>query len=270
MILRGPSRPDFLLDEVLADVFEATVSRQPERTALISGALRLSYRDLDARADLMAHHLIGKGVRPGHIVGLWVPRGIDLLVSQLAITKTGAAWLPFDADTPVERVAVCLEDAQAVGIVTGHGLHTLLHDSSVPVWDQADLLSKTHAPLLRRTGTSPDHPAYVIYTSGSTGKPKGIAVSQRSICHFLRSENAVLGVRATTVSTRASRSPSTCRSRRSGFPTWSARRCGSRPREIAGDPDALPRVLAEERSHRAARGAHAAGAVCAATCRGCG
>ena len=63
MILRGPSRPDFLLDEGLADVFEATVSRQPEKTALIFGTLQLTCRDLDEAASLMAHHLIGQGLR---------------------------------------------------------------------------------------------------------------------------------------------------------------------------------------------------------------
>lgn len=245
MILRGASRPDFLLDEGLADVFEATVSRQPEKTALIFGVLKLTYRDLDDRANLMAHYMISQGVKPGCIVGLWVPRGIDLLVSQLAIAKTGAAWLPFDADTPVERVVVCLEDAQAVGLVTGHGLHKLLHDPGIPIWDQADLLLRTHEPLLRRTGTSPDHPAYVIYTSGSTGKPKGVPINQGAICQFLRSENSVLGVRSDDIVYQ-------------GFSVafdmsfeeiWISYLVGATlwiaPREITADPDALPRALAE-------------------------
>lgn len=106
MVLRGPFRPDLLRDEVLADIFEATAARQPDHTALICAHERISYGDLDARANAMAHHLIGHGVRPGHIVGLWLPRGVDLLVSQLAIAKTGAAWLPFDADAPAERVEI--------------------------------------------------------------------------------------------------------------------------------------------------------------------
>jgi len=230
---------------VLADLFEATLARQPEHVALIFEELWLSYRELDERANLMAHHLIAKGVRPGDIVGLWIPRGIDLLASQLAIAKTGAAWLPFDADTPAERVAVCLDDAQAVGIVTGHGLHTELHEAACPVWDQADLLLKSHEPLLRRSGARLEHPAYVIYTSGSTGKPKGVPISQGAICHFLRSENAVLGVRADDVVYQ-------------GFSVafdmsfeeiWISYLVGATfwiaPREITADPDALPRALAE-------------------------
>ncbi|MEG1766977.1 MAG: amino acid adenylation domain-containing protein [Comamonas sp.] len=240
-ITRGPFRQDFLREEVLADLFEATAARQPAHAALICGDLQMSYRDLDERASLMAHHLMAKGVKPGDIVGLWLPRGMDLLVSQLAIAKTGAAWLPLDADTPAERVAVCLEDAQAVGIVTGHPSLSAI----CAAWDPAALLAQTSESLLRRHGARPEHPAYVIYTSGSTGKPKGVPISQGAICHFLRSENAVLGVRADDVVYQ-------------GFSLafdmsfeeiWISYLVGATlwiaPREITADPDALPRALIE-------------------------
>lgn len=244
--MRGDERPDLLRSEVLADLFEASAARQPERTALVFGTLSLSYRELDERASLMAHHLLRQGVRPGQIVGLWLPRGIDLLASQLAIAKTGAAWLPFDADTPAERVMVCLEDAQAVGIVTGHGLQEGLDAIGCPVWEQADLLQKAEGPLQRRSGASPQHPAYVIYTSGSTGKPKGVPVSQGAICHFLRSENERLGVLADDLVYQ-------------GFSVafdmsfeeiWISYLVGATlwiaPREITADPDALPQALAQQ------------------------
>ena len=246
MVLRGPFRPDLLRDEVLADIFEATAARQPDHTALICAHERISYGDLDARANAMAHHLIGHGVRPGHIVGLWLPRGVDLLVSQLAIAKTGAAWLPFDADAPAERVAVCLEDAQAVGIVTGQCLQAQLVALPCPVWGLGDLRQPVTGALLRRSGQSPQDPAYVIYTSGSTGKPKGVPISQGAICHFLRSENAVLGVRAEDVVYQ-------------GFSVafdmsfeeiWISYLVGATlwiaPAEITADPDALPRALAAQ------------------------
>ena len=105
-ILLGPPRPDLIRAEVLADLLEATATRIPDHLALIFGERQLTYRELDAQADQVASSLIEAGVRPGQIVGLWLPRGIDLLVMQAAIAKTGAAWLPFDADTPVERIAV--------------------------------------------------------------------------------------------------------------------------------------------------------------------
>jgi non-ribosomal peptide synthetase component F len=84
---------------------------------------QLTYQDLNAQANQVASGLIEAGVRPGHIVGLWLPRGIGLLVMQAVIAKAGAAWLPFDADTPVERFAVCLEDACAVGESTAKNSH---------------------------------------------------------------------------------------------------------------------------------------------------
>ncbi|MGA8879694.1 MAG: AMP-binding protein [Azonexus sp.] len=89
--VRGPERPDMIRDEVLADIFEATARRTPAQVALVCGTRSLTYGELDALADRAAARLIVAGVRPGQIVGLWLPRGSDLLVMQLAIAKTGAA-----------------------------------------------------------------------------------------------------------------------------------------------------------------------------------
>ena len=196
-ILLGPVRPELIRAEVLADLLEATATRIPDHLALIFGERQLTYRELDAQADQVASNLIEAGVRPGQIVGLWLPRGIDLLVMQAAIAKTGAAWLPFDADTPVERIAVCLDDANAPGIVSCAGFAPRLADCGRTVWTAEALSAPGTVPLLRRQGVKPSDPAYVIYTSGSTGKPKGIEISQGSICHFLRSENALLGIQDT-------------------------------------------------------------------------
>ncbi len=86
-ILHGPDRPELLRGEVLADLFEATAARLPHKTALIAGGEHLSYGALNAAADLVAHRLILAGVRPGDMVGLWLPRGLELLVCQLAIAR---------------------------------------------------------------------------------------------------------------------------------------------------------------------------------------
>ena len=105
--LQGPAQSDLLRHEVLADLFEATATRQPEHLALIDGERSLRYGELDAWADAAAHRLIAEhGAGPGAIVGLWLPRGIEVLVLQLAIAKTGAAWLPLDSQTAPERVAI--------------------------------------------------------------------------------------------------------------------------------------------------------------------
>lgn len=250
-ILYGPERPDLLQNEVLADLLEATARRCPAQIALIAGERRITYAELDAQAGLAASRLVASGVRPGDIVGLWLPRGANLLLMQAAIAKAGAAWLPVDEDTPVERLQVCLDDADGAGVISCAQFAPRLSDAGVtrPVWTAESLLAPA-APgevLHTRHQTLPEHPAYVIYTSGSTGKPKGILINQRSICHFLRSENAVLGVTQDDTVYQ-------------GFSVafdmsfeeiWIAYLVGATlwlgPKEISGDPEALPRALAANR-----------------------
>ena len=249
-ILHGPDRPDLLRHEILADVFEATAARLPGKTALMAGERHLTYAELDAAADLVAHRLIEAGVRAGDMVGLWLPRGIELLTLQLGIAKTGAAWLPFDADVPTERIAVCLEDANAKALLIDerHGEAARGQEGiSAQILTAQALLAPLPegTPLRRREGALPGHTAYVIYTSGSTGKPKGIAITQGSISHFLRSENARLGVREDD---RVYQGFSVAFDM-SFEEIWISYLVGATlwiaPKEIAGDPEALPRALIE-------------------------
>jgi non-ribosomal peptide synthetase-like protein len=254
-VLFGPQQESLLREEILADLLEASATRSPEQIALIFGERRLSYRELNAQADLVAARLIAAGVQPGQIVGLWLPRGIELLVLQAGIAKAGAAWLPVDEDTPVERLQVCLDDADGAGVLTSAAFAPRLAAlpefaaSGRPVWTAEALLAAPAAGevLARRGAVSPDVPAYVIYTSGSTGKPKGILITQRSICHFLCSENEVLGVQAQDKVYQ-------------GFSVafdmsfeeiWISYLVGATlwigPKEISGDPETLPRML--EQNH---------------------
>ncbi len=254
-ILYGAHRPDLCQHETLADLFEDTAQRHPNQTALVYNdgiPMALTYAQLDAKANNTASFLLKHGVQSGCIVGLWLPRGLDLLVMQLAIAKTGAAWLPFDADTPLERIQVCLLDAKAIGLLTCHTwqaeciAHFLPNFPSCVVWaaEETVMLSSTATHQIR-TGTSPQDPAYVIYTSGSTGKPKGIVVNQASICHFLRSENAVLQIQPTDLVYQ-------------GFSVafdmsfeeiWLSYLVGATlwiaPKSITSDPEALPLAMAK-------------------------
>jgi non-ribosomal peptide synthetase-like protein len=195
-VLRGEVRDDLIRDEVLADLFGATAKTRPTHTAIIFGAARLTYAELDARTDAIARGLIRAGIGPGDVVGLWMCRGADLLAAQIAITKSGAAWLPFDADVPVERITVCLDDAGAKGLLTSEKLAAKL-ELPHPIFTPATLVDERDDQAIdaRARGLTPDHPAYLIYTSGSTGTPKGIVISHRNVCHFLRSANDVYGFR---------------------------------------------------------------------------
>jgi non-ribosomal peptide synthetase-like protein len=245
-VLYGPSQPELLRDEILADLLEASARRTPDKPALIFGERVLSYGELDRLASLACARLLAAGVKPGQILGLWLPRGIDLLIMQAAIAKAGAAWLPVDEDTPVERLLVCMDDAQAAGVVSCDAFAQRLAGVARPVFVAEQLL---RAPLEdemlpARGQVSPDVPAYVIYTSGSTGKPKGILITQRSICHFLRSENAVLGIRHED---RVYQGFSVAFDM-SFEEIWISWLVGATlwigPKETAGDPEALPRLLA--------------------------
>ena len=245
--VRGPERPDMIRDEVLADIFEATARRTPAQVALVCGTRSLTYGELDALADRAAARLIVAGVRPGQIVGLWLPRGSDLLVMQLAIAKTGAAWLPFDSETPVDRIRICLADADAAGLLGCAASAHLLSDLACPLWT-AEALSEPHTTAgPRRSGVLPSHPAYVIYTSGSTGKPKGIRIDHGAICHFLRSENAILGIREDD---RVYQGFSVAFDM-SFEEIWISYLVGATlwiaPREVAADPEALPQALIDQK-----------------------
>ena len=190
--LCGPVRPDLVRDELLAEIFASTVAAAPTAIAMSTMERKLSYAQVDHEATALARGLIRRNIGPGDVVGLRGPRGPELLICQIAIAKTGAAWLPFDADAPVERIETCLQDAQAKGLLTSEAFAAKAKDGiTAPLLTEADLIDATdHTPVdARKLGATPDHPAYMIYTSGSTGTPKGIVITGRNICHYLRSAN---------------------------------------------------------------------------------
>ena len=193
MIVRGPEIPDLLRAECLADIFRDTARRSPEAPALEDGQGVLTYAEVLARAEGVALGLRRSGVGPGHCVGLWLPRGRDLIIAQVGVALSGAAWLPFDAAVPPDRLATCLRDARGVHVLTERPREEVVRVRGFQPVIFAELPSGGDGEVVR---PEPSDTAYVIYTSGSTGEPKGIAISQRNVCHFIRSENAVLGIRA--------------------------------------------------------------------------
>jgi non-ribosomal peptide synthetase-like protein len=191
-VLRGAVRPDLIRDELLAEIFASAVASAPHAVAMMTMERKLTFAQVDHEATSLARGLIRRGIGPGDVVGLWGPRGPELLICQIAIAKTGAAWLPFDADAPVERIETCLLDAEAKGLLTSEAFAVKAHGVvTAPVLTEADLIDRAdQTPVdARKAGATPDHPAYMIYTSGSTGAPKGIVITGRNICHYLRSAN---------------------------------------------------------------------------------
>ena len=246
VVLRGPQRPDLLRDQTLPELFEATATRCPERQALIWGERVVTYGELHTAGSRIAAALAQRGAVPGEVIGLLMPRGADLLIGQLGISASGSAWLPFDSETPIERVRTCLQAAAASGLVTSRACLPRFTGLSIPVWALEDLLAEA-AVTIQTTSPRPGDPAYVIYTSGSTGTPKGIVISHRSICHFLRSENELLGVRESDLVYQGFSVAFDMSfeeiwiSYLTGATIWIA------PPSIVADPDALAKALTRER-----------------------
>ena len=194
-VLRGAQRPDLIRDETLSEIFRASVAHHGERIAMVSDGVSLTYREVEARALGVARGLMRAGIGAGQVVGLWAARGPELLIAQIGIALSGAAWLPFDGDAPLERINVCLADADAAVLLTS--------EAFAPKAEAAGLACKvaTTASLsdpedardvpARQPGLTREHRAYMIYTSGSTGVPKGIVITQANICHYLRSANEI-------------------------------------------------------------------------------
>ncbi|MFE6867216.1 amino acid adenylation domain-containing protein, partial [Kitasatospora sp. NPDC057692] len=170
--------------------FAAQAAATPGATALVFGELRLDYAELDARANRLAHGLLAAGIGPESVVALALPRSAETVVSQLAVLKAGAAFLPLDAEYPRERTAHMLADARPAAVLTAEGwpLPEVLDGLTVLSADAgawADRPAEAPAVL-----PDPGHAAYVIYTSGSTGLPKGVVVTHGSIAALLAHHRA--------------------------------------------------------------------------------
>jgi natural product biosynthesis luciferase-like monooxygenase protein len=167
-------------------LFEQQAARTPDAVALVFRGQSLSYRELDGRANALAHHLRELGVAPDVPVGVCVERSLELMIATLAVQKAGGAYVPIDPGYPKERIALMVEDSQAPVLITQQRLLARLpsHEARVvqidAEWPQIAERPRTLLP----GGAGPENLAYVIYTSGSTGRPKGVMVEHRSVANF--------------------------------------------------------------------------------------
>nr|QEO73623.1 phosphopantetheine-binding domain-containing pro [uncultured bacterium] len=177
--------------QAIHEVFESRAEEDPGAVAVVWEEERLTYGELNLRANRLARHLRRLGVGPEVLVGLCVERSPDLVVALLAILKAGGAYLPLDPGYPRERLAFMLEDARAPVLVTVEGLLKDLPESGA-----RPVLLDLHRDEIQANpeenldgGAGPDTLAYAIYTSGSTGRPKGIAVCHRNVVRLVRANH---------------------------------------------------------------------------------
>lgn len=189
-ILTGKSCPEFIREETIADIFRDAARQHQDKTALIFGDQKLSYRELDQWSDAIAMFIAAQGIGNGQAIGVWQSRGLALHALILGIVKSGAAYVPLDREMPEERVQIVLQEVGAAACFSDGAPVLPCPVFTVPPYNEHT--DTTAVPA----GPGPDDIAYVLYTSGSTGKPKGIPILQRHICHLIRSEQSVLHITA--------------------------------------------------------------------------
>ncbi|WP_235217099.1 non-ribosomal peptide synthase/polyketide synthase [Archangium violaceum] len=182
------TRTEYPRDNLVHGPFEAQARRTPDAIAVQEGEQRLTYRELDERANQLAWHLRSLGVGPEVRVGLCAERSVELVVGLYAILKAGGAYVPLDPTYPRQRLEWMLEDARPAVLLAQPALRSRLpeqHGASVvplALHDESLRGQPTHAPPVQVT---PDNLAYVIFTSGSTGRPKGAMNAHRAVCNRL-------------------------------------------------------------------------------------
>jgi amino acid adenylation domain-containing protein len=183
------TQQDYPRKKSVHELFEEQVERTPEATAVIFEDKQLTYRQLNERANQLAHHLQKLGVGPDTLAGICVERSLEMVVGLLGILKAGGAYVPLDPAYPKERLAFMIEDAGMAVLLTQTSLLASLPGEQLGVlcidraWDVIGAEGRENLPA----ASVPENLAYVIYTSGSTGRPKGVMVQHGAVVNFLHS-----------------------------------------------------------------------------------
>jgi amino acid adenylation domain-containing protein len=185
-------------EKLIHELFEEQVERTPRAPAVVYEQERLSYEELNRRANQVAHYLREQGVGPDQLVGLCVERSVEMVVGLLGILKAGGAYVPLDPGYPRERLSYMLADAAPGVVLTQERLRDVLPETSARVvtldgwqWSQIGERPQTNPVVV---GLNAKHLAYVIYTSGSTGQPKGVMLEHAGLCNLVMSQRQDLDV----------------------------------------------------------------------------
>jgi len=180
-------------DQCIHELFEMQARKTPEAVAVVFEDQQLTYRELNARANQLAHYLQAHGVRRGALVAIYVERSLEMVIGLLGILKAGGTYVPLDPAYPKLRLAFMLEDTRTQVLLTQERLRSSLPENQARVVcldsERGAILEESAESL--DGGATPDSLAYVIYTSGSTGKPKGTCIPHRAVVRLVRNTNYV-------------------------------------------------------------------------------
>jgi amino acid adenylation domain-containing protein len=236
-------------DRTLHALFAAQVARTPDRIALSLDRDRLSYVELDARANRLAHHLRAQGVGPDTLVAVCLDRSLDLIAALLAVLKAGGAYLPLDPAYPRARLAFTVRDAEVRHLVTTTALAACITEPVTHVTRlDAEAATLAAAPAIAPADLAgPGHLAYCLYTSGSTGQPKGVLLEHRQVTRLLINDRLPFAFGPDDVWTLFH----SCCFDFSVWEMFGALLYGGRlvvvPRAVAQDPAAFLQLVARER-----------------------
>ena len=201
LLAAGRQERGWPVERTLHETFSARAARSPGAVALTYQGESLTYAELEARSNQLAHLLRGMGVGPEVRVGLCLERGVEMVVSILAVLKAGGAYVPLDPEYPSERLAFLLEDSAVPVLLTHERLLERLpgHAAEVVCVDRDHDRISAHATDLPGSGATPESLAYVIYTSGSTGQPKGVEVTHANVVRLFTATEEWFGFGAEDV-----------------------------------------------------------------------
>lgn len=181
------TKMDYSSDKTISELFEKQVEKTPDTTALIFEDISFTYRELNEKANQLAHYLRSNGIKNGNIVGIMLNRSPELIISMLAILKSGAAYLPIDPTYPENRINYIISDSNIDTLITSSNLNNEfieVNNTITADLTNTDIFSNNNTENLSNINI-PEDTAYVIYTSGSTGNPKGVSISHKNVNNFI-------------------------------------------------------------------------------------
>ena len=198
-IYHGAIDLSLIRDECLFEIFENSADVYPTRPAVILQNKEYSYEEIESNANRLARYLRERGIQAGDKVGLILGKSVELYIAMLGIMKSGAAYVPIDADYPPDRVKYILENSKVSLTVTSSSIASSfgLYDNTLLLDHERDTIDKFSGKRLKRTetGVTPNDLSYIIYTSGSTGRPKGVQIEHKSVCNLVRASQKIYHIK---------------------------------------------------------------------------